>query len=466
MEDKKKNRPLNLIDVRQMLTLASAGCIIVLFYLLIGKFPGVLEVLGDLIRALTPIIIGCILAFLLNPIVNRLRVWLSQALKKVYKDKYGEKQDHIVDVLAVALAILFFLMLLTAFFWILIPSLYESINSLYANFDKYTANSEKFVRDLVKDYPNVVDIVNNYMDYIEIALKNLFTEKLIPNMDTVVKTLSSGIIGSVKFVFNFLIGIIAAIYILGSKDKFSAQFKKVVYSIFSIKNGNKILAASEYIDGVFSGFISGKIVDSIIIGIICFAFCRIVDMPYAVLISVIIGVTNIIPFFGPFIGAIPSALLVFVESPKMCLVFIIFIIVLQQVDGNILGPLILGDTIGISSFWILFAILLGGNLFGFPGMVLGVPTFACIYSLLIRLIGDGLNKKGLENDIDYFVALRGFDEEGNPIRGPKKRIESQSMRRKREKQMAQLQASKDLINKVTRHDKKSTEDSNKHQEEK
>ncbi|MBR3041695.1 MAG: AI-2E family transporter [Eubacterium sp.] len=466
MEDKKKNRPLNLINVRQMLTLASAGCIIVLFYLLIGKFPGVLEVLGDLIRALTPIIIGCILAFLLNPIVNRLRVWLSQALKKVYKDKYGEKQDHIVDVLAVALAILFFLMLLTAFFWILIPSLYESINSLYANFDKYTANSEKFVRDLVKDYPNVVDIVNNYMDYIEIALKNLFTEKLIPNMDTVVKTLSSGIIGSVKFVFNFLIGIIAAIYILGSKDKFSAQFKKVVYSIFSIKNGNKILAASEYIDGVFSGFISGKIVDSIIIGIICFAFCRIVDMPYAVLISVIIGVTNIIPFFGPFIGAIPSALLVFVESPKMCLVFIIFIIVLQQVDGNILGPLILGDTIGISSFWILFAILLGGNLFGFPGMVLGVPTFACIYSLLIRLIGDGLNKKGLENDIDYFVALRGFDEEGNPIRGPKKRIESQSMRKKREKQMAQLQASKDLINKVTRHDKKSTEDSNKHQEEK
>ena len=466
MEDKKKNRPLNLINVRQMLTLASAGCIIVLFYLLIGKFPGVLEGLGDLLRALTPIIIGCILAFLLNPIVNRLRVWLSQVLKKVYKDKYGEKQDHFVDVCAVALAILFFLMLLTAFFWVLIPSLYESINSLYANFDKYTANSEKFVRDLVKDYPNVVDIVNNYMDYIEIALKNLFTEKLIPNMDTVVKTLSSGIIGSVKFVFNFLIGIIAAIYILGSKDKFSAQFKKVVYSMFSIKNGNKILAATEYMDGVFSGFISGKIVDSIIIGFICFAFCSIVQMPYAVLISVIIGVTNIIPFFGPFIGAIPSALLVFVESPKMCLVFIIFIIVLQQVDGNILGPLILGDTIGISSFWILFAILLGGNLFGFPGMVLGVPTFACIYSLLIRLIGDGLEKKGLENDTDYFVALRGFDEEGNPIRGPKKKIESQSMRKKREKQMAQLQASKDLINKVTRHDKKSTEDSNKHQEEK
>ena len=465
MEDKKKNRHLDLIDTKRMLTIASAGCIIVLFYLLIGKFPLVLKSLGRLISALSPIIIGCIIAFLLNPIVNRLRIWLREVFKNIFKDKYSDKHAHMADGLSVVLSILFFLLILTAFFWILIPSLYESINSLYDNFDKYTTNTENFVRNLVKDYPKVVNVVNNYMDDIEAAIKNLFTEKLLPNMDTVVKTLSSGIIGSVKFVFNFLIGIIAAIYILSSKDKYSAQFKKLVYAVFTIKKGNKILAVTEYIDGVFSGFISGKIIDSIIIGLICFAFCSIVDMPYAVLVSVIIGVTNIIPFFGPFIGAIPSAFLVFVESPKMCLVFIIFIVILQQIDGNILGPLILGDTIGISSFWILFAILLGGNLFGFAGMVLGVPTFACIYALLIRTIGDGLEKKGLKNDTEYFIALRGFDENGNPIRGPKKRYESQSMIKKREKQKAQLQASKELLNKVTHFDKK-TDDSNKHQEEK
>lgn len=465
MEDKKKNRHLDLIDTKRMLTIASAGCIIVLFYLLIGKFPLVLKSLGRLISALSPIIIGCIIAFLLNPIVNRLRIWLREVFKNIFKDKYSDKHAHMADGLSVVLSILFFLLILTAFFWILIPSLYESINSLYDNFDKYTTNTENFVRNLVKDYPKVVNVVNNYMDDIEAAIKNLFTEKLLPNMDTVVKTLSSGIIGSVKFVFNFLIGIIAAIYILSSKDKYSAQFKKLVYAVFPIKKGNKILAVTEYIDGVFSGFISGKIIDSIIIGLICFAFCSIVDMPYAVLVSVIIGVTNIIPFFGPFIGAIPSAFLVFVESPKMCLVFIIFIVILQQIDGNILGPLILGDTIGISSFWILFAILLGGNLFGFAGMVLGVPTFACIYALLIRTIGDGLEKKGLKNDTEYFIALRGFDENGNPIRGPKKRYESQSMIKKREKQKAQLQASKELLNKVTHFDKK-TDDSNKHQEEK
>lgn len=465
MEDKKKNRHLDLIDTKRMLTIASAGCIIVLFYLLIGKFPLVLKSLGRLISALSPIIIGCIIAFLLNPIVNRLRIWLREVFKNIFKDKYSDKHANMADGISVVLSILFFLLILTAFFWILIPSLYESINSLYDNFDKYTTNTENFVRNLVKDYPKVVNVVNNYMDDIEAAIKNLFTEKLLPNMDTVVKTLSSGIIGSVKFVFNFLIGIIAAIYILSSKDKYSAQFKKLVYAVFPIKKGNKILAVTEYIDGVFSGFISGKIIDSIIIGVICFAFCSIVEMPYAVLVSVIIGVTNIIPFFGPFIGAIPSAFLVFVESPKMCLVFIIFIVILQQIDGNILGPLILGDTIGISSFWILFAILLGGNLFGFAGMVLGVPTFACIYALLIRTIGDGLEKKGLKNDTEYFIALRGFDENGNPIRGPKKRYESQSMIKKREKQKAQLQASKELLNKVTHFDKK-TDDSNKHQEEK
>jgi hypothetical protein len=209
-----------------------------------------------------------------------------------------------------------------------------------------------------------------------------------------------------------------------------------------------------FVGEIHSLEINGKIVDSIIIGFICFIFCKIVDMPYAVLISVIIGVTNIIPFFGPFIGAIPSAILVLVESPNMCLVFIIFIIVLQQVDGNIIGPLILGDSIGLSSFWVLFAIIVGGNLFGFAGMVLGVPTFACVYALLTLLLRDGLNKNGLANDTQYFVALRGFDENGNPIRGPKKRFENSTEKAKRAKKLEQIQHSKELFEKVTHHESK------------
>ncbi|MBO4863407.1 MAG: AI-2E family transporter [Eubacterium sp.] len=456
MEEDNKNRRFKYIDIERMLTLAGAGCIIVLFYLLIGRLGVILSVIGGLLKAMTPIIIGCIIAFLLNPLVNKLRVGLRKLLKNMFKEKNLEKQGKVADVLAVVFAIMFFIILLGLFLWILIPSIYDSINRLYENFDKYTGNIEGYVRAIIRNNPTLVEIINNYMDDIEEAIKNLLTQKLLPNMDSVVKAVSTGIWGGVKFVLNFVIGIIAAIYLLLSKDKFSAQFKKVVYAFFDKKNGNKILSAIEYVDAVFGGFISGKIIDSIIIGMICFAFCRIVNMPYAVLISVIIGITNIIPFFGPFIGAIPSAVLVLVESPKMCLVFIIFIIILQQVDGNIIGPLILSDSTGLSSFWVLFAILVGGNLFGFGGMILGVPTLACLYALMTRILRNKLNKRGLSNNTEYFVALRGFDENGNPVRGPKQKIISSRDKKKIEKfekQKAQLQASKNLINKVTHHDK-------------
>ena len=458
MEEDNKNRRFKFIDVQRMLTLAGAGCIIVLFYLLIGRLGVILGVIGGLLKAMTPIIIGCIIAFLLNPLVNKLRVGIRKLMKKAFKDKNPERQVKVSDVLAVVFSILFFIILLGGFLWILIPSLYDSINRLYENLDKYASNIESYIRAIMRNNPDLINIVNNYMDDIEEAIKNLLTQKLLPNMDSVVKAVSTGIWGGVKFVLNFVIGIIAAIYLLLGKDKFSAQFKKLVYAFFNKENGNRILSAVEYVDGVFGGFISGKIIDSIIIGMICFAFCSIVNMPYAVLISVIIGVTNIIPFFGPFIGAIPSAVLVLVESPKMCLVFIIFIIILQQVDGNIIGPLILSDSTGLSSFWVLFAILVGGNLFSFTGMILGVPTFACLYALMTRLLRDKLNKRGLSNNTEYFVALRGFDEDGNPVRGPKQKIISSRDKKKIEKQKAQLQASKNLINKVTHHDAKNKEE--------
>lgn len=452
-DDINKKKHFDLIDIKLMLTLAGAGCIIGIFYIMIGHIGSFFEMLKKFISAMSPIIIGGVIAFLLNPIVNRLRMGLNDIFKKLMPKLTKKKRKKLTDVLSVVFAMLFFLALIAGLLWILIPSLYDSINKLYENFDKYTTNLETWVTKLAKKNPNIVNILNNYMDDIEKSVKNLFTDKLIPNMDGVVKAVSSGIVGGVKFVFDFIVGIVAAIYILGSKDKFSAQGKKVIYAIFNKRKGNRILSVIEFVDGIFSGFISGKIVDSMIIGAICFVFCSIVNMPYAVLISVIIGVTNIIPFFGPFIGAIPAAVLVLVESPKMCLVFVIFIIILQQLDGNVIGPLVLADTTGLSSFWILFAILVGGNLFGFKGMVLGVPAFACIYALMTRLLRDGLSKKGLINDTSYFVALRGFDEEGNPIRGPKKVFESASAKRKREKQMEQLKHSKELINKVTRLEK-------------
>ncbi len=453
-EEKKKKR-LELVDVKMMLTLAGAGCIVVLFFLFIGKFNSVLTIISKLFSAMTPIIIGFVIAFLLNPLVNHLRRAIKNDLTKMFKKAKEKTISSISDAMAVTLSVLLFLLIITALLWILIPQLYESVQNLYNNFDKYVSNVETMVNKVIRNYPDLVSMVNNYMDDIEESIKKMLTDKLLPNMNNIVVAITSGVFGGLKVILNFIIGIIAAIYILASKDKFSAQGKKIIYSLFDKKKGNAVLSTIDYIDAVFSGFIGGKLLDSFIVGAICFIFCKLVNMPYAVLISVIVGATNIIPFFGPFIGAIPSAVLVLVESPKMCIVFIVFILILQQVDGNIIGPLILSDSTGLSSFWVLFAILVGGNLFGFVGMVLGVPTFACIYTFMTRRLKENLNKRGLENNTSYFVALRGFDENGDPIRGPKKKIESASYKRKREKQLQQLQQSKEFIDKVTRHDRKS-----------
>ena len=449
MDEEKRRRRLNLIDVKKMLTLAGAGCIIVLFYLLIGKLSDVFAIISKLISAMAPIIIGFVIAFLLNPIVNRLRLGFKNILRRISPNSRESVRNGIANAMSVIFAMIFFLAIITIFFWILLPALYDSIFNLYTNIDKYASNINRYVNKLIKDNPEIVESVNYYMDDIEGSIKNILADNLLPNMNSVVEAIKNGIVGGLMFLLNMLVGIIAAVYILLSKDKFSAQAKKIVYATFSRETGNKILSACEYADGVFSGFISGKILDSLIIGVICYAFCNIINMPYAVLVSVIVGVTNIIPFFGPFIGAIPSAIIVLVESPKMCLIFIIFILILQQVDGNIIGPLILSDSTGLSSFWVLFAILVGGKLFGFFGMVLGVPAFACIYTLLVRLLRDNLNRRGLKNDTEYFVALRGFDEDGNPIRGPKKKMVSERERKKRDKNLERLRHSKDFINKVS-----------------
>ncbi len=461
MEDNNKEKKFSLIDIKQMLTLAGAGCIIVVFFLFVGRLGILLDWFGKIMKAMTPILIGCVIAFLLNPIVNRFRMSFREIFYKRFPNVKKKKLNKASDILSVIIAVVFFLAVIAALFWILIPSLYESFNKLYENIDEYSSNIEKLAKRIVKDNPDVVNIINNYLGGIESNLRSILKEKLLPNMDSIVKAISNGIVGGLKLVLNFVIGIIASIYILLSKDTYSAQGKKVIYAIFKREKGNKILGAIDFIDSIFSGFINGKIVDSIIIGVICFVFCTIVNMPYAVLISVVIGVTNIIPFFGPFIGAIPSAVLVLVESPKMCLVFIIFIIILQQVDGNIIGPLILGDSIGLSSFWVLFAILVGGNLFGFAGMILGVPTFACIYALLTIFLKNGLNRNDLPNNTEYFVALRGFDDDGNPIRGPKKRFETSRSKKEREKKLEQLHHSKEFIDKMTHHESKDNKDNKK-----
>jgi predicted PurR-regulated permease PerM len=329
----------------------------------------------------------------------------------------------------------------------------DSIIKLYGSLPSYIDNVHDMINEIPIN-PRLEDVMTNSLTDFESVLNKIVNEKLIPNMDNIIIAISSGVMVSIRFVLNFLISIIIAIYILSSKERLAAQCKKLIYSIFSKNHGNRILDGLDYVNSVFGGFINGKIVDSIIIGFICAIFCESVDMPYAVLISVVVGVTNIIPFFGPFIGAIPSALLVLVENPKMCLMFVIFIIILQQVDGNIIGPLILGDSTGLSGLWIMVAIIVGGNLFGFTGMLLGVPVFACIYTLISVVIKNKLKSKGLNEDTEYYLTLRKFDEEtGEAVRGPKPKRVSAKQRKKQRRRLESIQnATKNVMHRFERNE--------------
>ena len=231
--------------------------------------------------------------------------------------------------------------------------------------------------------------------------------QVLPSLTGMVVGLSTLVAATTTLLTDLLIAVIASVYLLARKDIFAAQSKKIVYSILPTKWGDMVVAETRSAYRILSGFINGKLLDSLIIGIICFVGCQILDFPYPTLVATIIGVTNIIPFFGPFIGAIPCSILIFLVSPLQCIYFVLFILALQQFDGNILGPKILGDSTGLASFWVLFSILLFGGLFGFAGMVLGVPVFAMLYSIARRLVYLGLRKRGLPIRTEEYIGKTG-----------------------------------------------------------
>ena len=385
-------------------------CIYSLFEAMIQKWSTISGVLDKLASALAPFVVGLVLAFLLNPIMVYIRKGIAGFCKKVLKVDYKKAYKH-SKTPALILTIVVFIGALGGFLWLVIPKIYESLKDLVTNMPGYMESAQAFVEKLFSKNETVEGYLNNVIQYVQDNIWTIVEDTIVPNMDTLVINISSGVVVGVTSIFNFLVGLIFAVYLLSSKHVLLAQGKKFIYLFFSKKTGNKILEGLSYANSVFGGFINGKIIDSIIIGFMCFAFTAAIEMKYAVLISVIVGVTNIIPFFGPFIGAIPGCLLALMESPTYFIIFLIFVILLQQFDGNILGPLILGDSTGLSGMWVLVAILVFGDLFGVPGMILGVPVFACIYAFIAVMLRDGLRKKELSSKTEDYLLLAGFDEE-------------------------------------------------------
>lgn len=382
------NKKYTTISVYTFIVLAS----LIVFYLSISQIGILTNKLDDIIKVLQPFIIGFIIAYLLNFILEfyENKIFENKIIKKAnIKSKRG------ISILLTYITLFFIIGLFIQF---VLPQLIDSVIGLVNDIPLYINNTTKYFYDLLKglnideEYFNV--IVDNFNGFIDFIIK--FTTNLIPILGSLIAKVASSI-------WNIVLGLIVSIYLLIDKEKLSALSKKITYAIFPEVAANKVIEITHRSNDTFGKFLSGKILDSSIIGILTFIVLTIFKMPYILLISVIIGVTNIIPFFGPFIGAIPSFIIILFISPTKALWFLLIILIIQQIDGNIIGPKILGDSIGISAFWILFSILVAGKLLGLVGMIIGVPLFAIIYSIIKDIIEAKLKKRGLKTETKDYI---------------------------------------------------------------
>ena len=358
----------------------------ILFFFLIYRFQGFGDAISKLTGILMPFIYGAVIAYLLKPVCNCVESFLRRLLP--------EKMGTVANMLAVTISLLFGILVVYALIMMIVPQLITSVTTLY-----YTArnNLNDFVdwasrQEIIASNQKLLDFIETSYDNLQDMLDNIVRTKLVPSMQSLLSGAALGVMSFVTFLKNIIIGVIVSVYLLASRKKFGQQCKMILYSLIKPRWADIILEEILYADKMFGGFINGKILDSAIIGVLCYIACLIFKFPSALLVSVIIGVTNVIPFFGPFIGAIPATLLILIQNPIKALWFVLFVLVLQQVDGNIIGPKILGNTTGLSSFWVLFAILLFGGLWGFVGMIIGVPLFAVIYDVIKKLVFHGLKR--------------------------------------------------------------------------
>lgn len=379
----------------------------ILFFFAIFRYEGFAGMWGKVLSAAMPIIIGLALAYLMNPVM----LWLERLCRKFLDKKINDA--HKAKKVSRGIAITGSVIILIAVIALLIAAIVPSVISSVTGLIKVLPESVSSVINTIqhgnfgdsKAAELASDALQKGTDYIE----TFATEKMIPQAQKYVAQITTGVISFIRAILNFLIGIIVMVYVMSIQETLIGQSKKIIYAVFKPKIGNIIVETVAKTNTIFGGFITGKILDSLIIGVIAYFGCLILHIPSTVLVAVIIGITNVIPVFGPFIGAIPSLLIVVIQSPWHALYLLIFIIVLQQVDGNIIGPKILGSSTGLSTFWVMFSILIAGGMFGFLGMLLGVPVFAVIYYIIKRLVNHALRKKKLPQSTLEYTKMTGVD---------------------------------------------------------
>lgn len=397
----KFNSKYNTISGYVLMTFALCLLILVILF----KFSMIQVYIGKLVKITAPIIWGFVIAYLLNPLLKFFEKYIAKLVNK--------KKEHkkITRSLALLVTMTVFFAGIIAIIASIVPEIIASLENILGNIQSYFDNIQSFIE---KKYakinnanPELKAFVYDQMDNIEslaLSMANSLKPQLenLFSKDGMLASLTGSAWSLILGIKDFLIGSIVAIYILFSKETFLAKTKKTICALFNRRHSASILKVAGDANDKFISFLSGKALDSFIIGILCFIAMSIMGLPYTVLISVIVGITNMIPFFGPFIGAIPSGVLILLSNPKQTIAFVIMIFILQQFDGNILGPKILGNQLGVNAFWILFSIVIGGGFFGFIGMILAVPFFAVVYPMFCDSMRTRLKKKNLPVDTEFY----------------------------------------------------------------
>lgn len=367
-------------------------CAFVLF-----KMPVIISVLKGITEILKPFLYGVVFAYLLAPLCNKIEEKLFQIFPKA-----KTKARRFICFIAIVISLCVAIAVIWLIIMMIIPQVWDSVMKIIQMVPQKLIVVNNWIEHMLENQPELQAYFEEFSSQAESNIDSLLNVDTIQKVQSIINSLSVQLFGVLGVVKNICLGLLISAYLLGSRKLFGAQAGLILHGVFSDKWAKIIEEEIRYTDKMFNGFLVGKIIDSAIIGLLCFAGTSIMGFEAPAFISVIIGITNIIPFFGPFIGAIPCGLLLLLENPMHCLYFIIFIFVLQQLDGNVIGPKILGNTTGVSSFWVLFAILLFGGMWGVVGMVIGVPLFAVIYDIIRKLVYRGLRKHKRESMItDY-----------------------------------------------------------------
>lgn len=367
-------------------------CAFVLF-----KMRVIIELLKGITGILKPFLYGAVIAYLLAPLCNKIEEKLFQTFPKA-----NRKAKRFICFIAIVISLCVALAIVWMVIMLIIPQVWDSVMKIIDMVPQKITIPNNWIEHMLENQPELQAYFEEFANQAESHINSLLNVDTIQKVQSIINSLSVQVFGVLGVLKNISLGFLISAYLLGSRKLFGAQAGLILHGVFPDKWAGIIEEEIRYTDKMFNGFLVGKIIDSAIIGLLCFAGLSFMGFEAPAFIGVIIGITNIIPFFGPFIGAIPCGLLLLLENPMHCLYFIIFIFVLQQLDGNVIGPKILGNTTGVSSFWVLFSILLFGGMWGVVGMVIGVPLFAVIYDIIRKLVYRGLRKHKRESMItDY-----------------------------------------------------------------